>query len=131
MLFGGNLEGVERRFRDQLRQGNGFRLLKEQVEQGNPLTAAVHSNLLYTLLYKYCGAISKLDFRLMLAKFKVDDQNRIDWQHFLDVYDPHKIGPPTTKLPAFDRQKKTRGASRTSFKPMQKSLSMGQFCGYA
>merc|ERR1711916_214094 len=40
MLFGGNMEGVERRFRDQLRQGDGFRLLKEQVEQGNPLTAA-------------------------------------------------------------------------------------------
>lgn len=132
MLFGGNVEAVERRFRDALRQGEGFRLLREQIEQGNPAIAAVHSNVLYSLLYKHCGAISKLDYRLMLAKFKVDDQNRVDWLHFVDTFDPHKIGPPTTRLPAFDRSSKmTRGGSRNSFKPVQKTMSMGAFCGYA
>ena len=29
---------------------------------------------------------------------KVDDQNRVDWLHFVDTFDPHKIGPPTTRL---------------------------------
>ena len=131
MLFGGNIEGVERRFKELLRRGDGFRMLQENVEQGNRLTASVHSTVLYSMINKYCGSISKLDFRLMLAKFKVDELNRVDWQRFLDVYDPRKIGPPTTKLDPFDRPKKTRGGSRNSFKPVQKTISMGKFCGFA
>lgn len=84
------VSGVDRRLREMTRKS--YKLLKqtfEQADQNN--TGYIDSEKFIEILNQKCCPITYQDFRYIVGILKHNDQGFLNWQHFLQVYNPGKL----------------------------------------
>ena len=120
VIYGSSVTNADRKLREILRVS--FRSLKQAIEQNANTDRVGHINcdLMYSLINKYCGVFSPVDFKLVLQLLKKDETSkRIDYKHFFMNYDPAKLLAEQLRL-SEQRHK------LILYKPM----SVGVFAGY-
>ena len=120
--IGSSVTSADRRLQDLLRKE--FRLLKSSIERNAnvDLLGYINSDLLYSLITRYCGTFSSADYRLVMLTLKTDEsKTRVDYKHFLMKYDPENKINAQLEI----NEEHLRQASH-----MKKTMSIGSFCGF-